>query len=238
LFERGWPVFTLHKVAPPPTGTRDPFEFVSPAELDEMLGRLLAAGLQPATLSDLCAEPATPRRRFVITFDDGYANVVSNALPVLHRYGVKAVQFLVAGKLGGRNDWDLAKGDTEERLMDEAQVRDWLAAGHAIGSHSLTHANLRKISPAAAREEVSSSRKLLEDRFGVRVEHFCHPYGLHNDAVRELVSAAGYRSACTVEFGVNRSEQDLLELRRIVPLTAAKLFRKIFHRLGRKLRGA
>jgi len=121
--------------------------------------------------------------------------------------------------------------------MDEIQVREWLAAGHEIGSHSMTHRNLRHVSPGDAREEIAASKKALEDRFGVEVPHFCYPFGSWNDSVRDLVAAAGYRTACTVLFGVNPPGTSPFELRRIIPLSAARLLNKIRHRALRKISG-
>jgi peptidoglycan/xylan/chitin deacetylase (PgdA/CDA1 family) len=88
-------------------------------------------------------------------------------------------------------------------MMDAAQVRDWLAARHDIGSHTLSHPYLTKLPPAQAREEITASRKKLEDLFGRPVTHFCYPYGDWNEAVRDLVQAAGYKTACTTDPGVN-----------------------------------
>jgi peptidoglycan/xylan/chitin deacetylase (PgdA/CDA1 family) len=225
----------FHKVALPPPGTRDPFDYTSPATLERKLGALYAAGFRPSNLDELRSEMDRPAGRFVVTFDDGYASVAERALPALQRHNVRAIVFLVAGKLGGRNDWDIAKGDVAESLMDAAQIKTWLAAGHQIGSHSLTHPNLRKISSAAAREEIAASRKLLEDVFGVAVEHFCYPYGAGNEEIRDLVGEAGYQTACTVKFGLNVAGASPFELKRIQPLTGGELIRKVFHRLRRKI---
>jgi peptidoglycan/xylan/chitin deacetylase (PgdA/CDA1 family) len=115
--------------------------------------------------------------------------------------------------------------------MDEAAVRDWLAAGQQIGSHSLSHPNLRKIPLTQAREEIVASRKRLEDMFGLAVEHFCYPYGSYNEAIRDLVGEAGYRTACTVRFGVNRNGVSPFELNRVVPLTGSEILGKALHRL-------
>ena len=121
--------------------------------------------------------------------------------------------------------------------MDEAQVRQWLGGGHEIGSHSITHRNLRHLSPAEAREEIFGSKKSLEDRFGLPVQHFCYPYGSWNQAVRDLVCEAGYRTACTVRFGVNGPSNSPYELRRIIPLSTVELLRKIRHRLAQRMGG-
>jgi peptidoglycan/xylan/chitin deacetylase (PgdA/CDA1 family) len=231
----GFGVLTFHKVAEPPANTVDRFEYTSPAQLDARLQAALKEGFVLDTLDGFVGEATSRVGRLAVTFDDGYASVLTNGLEVLARHRVRAIEFLVADKLGGRNDWDVAKGDVSEPLMDAVQVREWLTAGHAIGSHSLTHPNLRKIPRAQAREEIVASRKRLEDLFGVPVRHFCYPYGSFDDVVRDLVAEAGYLTACTVEHGVNASRADDFRLRRIVPLTARELVAKAFHRLFRNV---
>jgi peptidoglycan/xylan/chitin deacetylase (PgdA/CDA1 family) len=125
------------------------------------------------------------------------------------------LQFLVVNSLGKLNDWDLREGEAPEPLMDAAQVRDWLDAGHHIGSHSLTHARLTRLTVRDAREEIITSKKKLEDMFGRAVDDFCYPYGDFSEAIRDLVREAGYRTACTTHYGVNTASTAPLELRRI-----------------------
>ena len=234
----GCGVLVLHKIGPPPPNTRDPFEYTTVARLDECLQAAKAAGLRFKTLAECHPQSGFNSRTLAITFDDGYSNVLKNALPVLARHEVRAIEFLVAAKLGGRNDWDVAKGDAPEELMDAAQVRDWLAAGQSIGSHSLTHPNLRKIARTQAREEITASRKKLEDLFGVPVKHFCYPFGSFDERVRDLVMEAGYDSASTVISGVNRPQTDRFALRRLAPYSAHQLFAKARHRFQRRFRFA
>ena len=236
LAQRGVPVFAWHKIDDPPSATTDPFLYARPRVFEAQLARLRAAGFVSAPLGEACAAQTRSPRRAVLTFDDGFTNVLDHGLPVLRRHGFQAIQFLVAGCLGGRNEWDVRKGDVPASLMDEAQVRTWLAAGMEIGSHSLTHPNLRRLASAAAREEIAGSKKSLEDRFGVPIQHFCYPYGAWNERVRDLVGEAGYATASTLVFGVNSAATTPLELRRIYPLSSAELLAKAMHRLGRKLR--
>lgn len=225
-------IFTFHKIGTPPPPTMDPFEYTPAPQFEAKLSALRAAGFQSVPLN---AAKLGVGGTFTVTFDDGYAGVIETALPVLERQKVTAIEFLIAGKLGGRNDWDIAKGDVAQPLMDAAQVRTWLAAGHQIGSHSLTHPNLRKIPLVQAREEISASKKRLEDTFGVAVEHFCYPYGSYTEAIRDLVAAAGYQTACTVQHGVPQPGDSPYELKRITPLTGFELMRKALHRLRRRI---
>ena len=182
--------------------------------------------------------PGNPGRNVVITFDDGCANVAKHAMPILARHGFRAIQFLVAGEIGGRNEWDARDGEVPERLMDGGMVREWLAAGHAIGSHTLTHPNLSRRSESEVREQVTGSKKRLEDLFGVRIAHFAYPHGRWNPMVRSLVREAGYETACTTAFGVNTEDSDRHLLQRIFPLTPAGFAGKAAHAVRRKIRAA
>lgn len=237
LFRQGIPIFMLHKVSAPPASTRDPFDYMTPEVLDAKLGALGRAGFASVPLNEASRSPISEKSgKFVLTFDDGYRSVFENALTILARHRVTAIQFLVAGEIGRQNRWDIAKGETAERLMNKEQVQGWLSAGHAIGSHSVSHPNLRKLSQAEAREEVVGSKKRLEDTFGVPVKHFSYPSGRYTPAVKELVQEAGYQTACTVNFGVNAAGDSPFELRRISPLYGSEIFAKVCHRLQRKFR--
>src|SRR5262249_1769787 len=150
-----------------------------------------------------------------ITFDDGFADVYENALPALREHGFGSIQFLVVELLGKTSEWQISSGEVPGGLMDKKQIKDWLAAGQEIGSHTLTHPWLTRISLSQAREEISGSKKKLEDTFGRVVEHFCYPYGDWSPAIRDIVAEVGYKSACTTKFGVNGADAHPFELKRI-----------------------
>lgn len=207
--------------------------------MEEQIRALKNAGYLPLAIDSIANVSQSSGRLghhagSVITFDDGFENVFRLGLEILTRQKVISIQYLVVEAVGKTNHWDVAKGDVPERLMDEAQVREWLGAGQLIGSHSLSHPNLRKVSLPKAREEIFASKARLENDFGVKVRHFCYPYGSYNERLRDLVVEAGYETACTVEFGVNPAGTSLAELRRIIPLSNLELAKKAFHRLKRR----
>lgn len=230
LLQRGVPILAYHGVGDAPAGVQDRYLYVREESFDEQLMRLRNAGFSSARLDELGGPDRDQRRRVIVTFDDGYRNVFNHAMDVLARHRFQAVQFVVSDLIGGRNEWMIAKGDRPEPLMDRSQIREWLAAGHQIGSHSATHAKLRRLPLDKAREEIVGSKKRLEDLFGIPVNHFSYPFGEYNDAVRDMVVAAGYHTACTMKFGVNTAETPRHELRRIIPLSAPELAGKIQNR--------
>jgi peptidoglycan/xylan/chitin deacetylase (PgdA/CDA1 family) len=234
LFAQGNPVLTYHKLGPRPARVRLKGLYVSAKLFSSQLAELRVAGFQSGALAD-CGAPLQPRR-IVITFDDGYVNVLRHGLGPLAQHGFQAIEFLPADLLGKRNEWDVAAGEAPETIMDAAQVRDWLAAGHTIGSHTLDHPWLTALPAAAAREQIFASRKKLEDLFGVAVEHFCYPYGDWNPAVRDLVVAAGYRTACTTNSGVNRAGDSPWELKRFTARYPSRNWKTLLAAVRRRSR--
>jgi peptidoglycan/xylan/chitin deacetylase (PgdA/CDA1 family) len=229
LFEQGNPVLTYHKLGPRPPRARLKGMYLSERLFTSQLTALRHAGFTPGSLGD-CAGPFRAKR-IAITFDDGYVNVLRHSLAPLASTGFTAIQFLVAGLLGRHNEWDVPEGEVPEPMMDAAQVREWLAAGHDIGSHTLTHPWLTRLPASAAREEITASSKKLEDLFGRPIHHFCYPYGDWNDQVRDLVAAAGYKTACTTNPGVNTAADSPFALKRFTARYPSRNLKAIWSRL-------
>jgi peptidoglycan/xylan/chitin deacetylase (PgdA/CDA1 family) len=214
-FHGGLPILMYHKLGPRPAGVRLKGLYVGRRLFARQLRELRQAGYRSCDYDALGNGVASQPDRIGITFDDGYVNVLRDGLKPLADHGFQALQYIVADHIGRGNDWDLPEGEAYEPLMDAGQLREWLAAGHLIGSHTRSHAKLPEISPEQAREEITSSKKKLEDLFGVPVTHFCYPYGFWNERVRDLVIEAGYRTATTTRFGLNDSATSPFELLRI-----------------------
>jgi peptidoglycan/xylan/chitin deacetylase (PgdA/CDA1 family) len=234
LFGQGMPVLMYHSIGDPPAGAKDPFLFVSKTRFAEQMAMLGEQGFTSGSLDEL-PKQGNPGKKVVITFDDGYRNVLKNGLEVLTRHRFRAVQYIVAGLIGTRNEWDVKRGDAPEPLMDTGEIREWLAAGQEIGSHSLTHRNLALATDAEAREQIIDSKKKLEDTFGIAVRHFAYPGGGWTPVAEDVVKEAGYVTACTTRFGVNTLEISRFQLKRIFSLSESEFLGKMKHRLARKL---
>jgi len=229
VFQQGNPILTYHKLGPRPGRVRLKGLYVSQALFRRQLEELRQAGFTNGSL-EACAGPPA-KRRIVITFDDGYVDVLRHGLEPLAGTRFCAIQFLVADLLGKTNEWDVAVGEAPEPMMDAAQVREWLAAGHEIGSHTLTHPYLTRISRTKAAEEIQASRKKLQDLFGRSIDHFCYPYGDWNEATRDLAREAGYKTACTTNAGVNTPADSPFALKRFTARYPSRNLRAIWARL-------
>ena len=215
-FSAGVPILAFHKLGRLPPGVRRKNLYIQRGLFAWQMRDLKRAGFLTISLDSWNDFSRPNRNRTVLTFDDGSRTVFRKALPVLARHLFTATQFLVADAIGGTNHWDVRNhGEAPDALMDTAEVRDWISAGQEIGSHTLTHPVLTAIQAAQAKEEIFASKKKLEDLFGVRIRHFCYPYGKWSRRLRDLVEEAGYTTAVTLDAGVNAEIRDPFALRRI-----------------------
>jgi peptidoglycan/xylan/chitin deacetylase (PgdA/CDA1 family) len=152
---------------------------------------------------------------FGITFDDGYRNVHDHAMPVLNALGFTATNYFVARQFDGGNVWDAGKGIPYSALMSLSEMRNWAAAGHEVGSHTLDHVHLPALSPELADYQIRRSKLELEQALGAEVSAFCYPYGDESAAIRAMVQGAGYLNATTIERGLARPSDDVYGIPRV-----------------------
>lgn len=127
-----------------------------------------------------------PPRTAVATFDDGWADAVDTVAPILERFGIHASFYVCPGWWGGQHP---LVGGPAGRLLDEDGVRALRDAGHEIGSHSMTHPDLRALSDAELAEQLRASKEAT----GART--LAYPFGLSDERVRGAARAAGYELA-------------------------------------------
>jgi peptidoglycan/xylan/chitin deacetylase (PgdA/CDA1 family) len=235
LFASGLPVLCYHKVGRKPAGVKLRGIYVSAGLFSRQMSQLRAEGYCSVSADRLTVDKS-PDREVFLTFDDGSLTVLRHAMEPMAAAGFRAINYIVSDLLGGVNEWDTVHGEVPDRLMDETQVREWMSAGHEIGAHTRTHPKLSRLPSAQAREEISGSKKSLEDRFGVPIRHFCYPYGDYSPQIRDMVEEAGYETAVTVDPGVWRRDTDRFLIPRISARAHSLNFRNVFKRLlGRPL---
>ena len=188
-------VLMYHSIAP---SERDPFQVtVSPERFTQQMRWLARRGYQGMSVRELLDPPVSAAGPPVgLTFDDGYADFIPGALPVLMEHGFTATVFIVAGRLGGENGWD--HPGPRKSLMTADQVRTLAAAGMEIGSHGLRHEPLPTVDAATLYAEVVESRAILEAVTGRPITGFGYPYGAAGSREVAAVESAGYRYGCAV----------------------------------------
>jgi len=193
------PILMYHVITAAPTGATYPALFVSRPEFAAQMRWLASHGYHAVTLGEVYeswrGRRRLPPRPIVLTFDDGYRSVHTNALPILHSHRWSGVLNLTVrnnGGVGGLSTW---------------KIRQLLAAGWELNSHSLTHPDLTQLAPRELEAQVSGSRRVLQRRFRTPVDFFCYPSGRYDDAVVAAVKAAGYLGATTTRHGLARAHE-------------------------------
>jgi peptidoglycan/xylan/chitin deacetylase (PgdA/CDA1 family) len=171
------------------------------------------------------SERPTDGLTFCVTFDDGYRNSLTNALPVLDLLGIPATFYVITDLVGTTVaehrpalERHFAGGAIVE-FLDWDACRDLARAGMAIGSHTSSHADLARCDEAGAWAELTGSKALIEAQLGGRCDHFCAPFGIAGvnfDATRHpaLAAEAGYRSFATGRRGPMHAGDSPFALRR------------------------
>jgi peptidoglycan/xylan/chitin deacetylase (PgdA/CDA1 family) len=154
-----------------------------------------------------------PERPIVLTFDDGFADFHSQALPVLRQYGFTATVFVTTGWVADAGRY--AAGRRPGRMLCWNQIRETLAAGVEVGAHSHGHPQLDQISPTSLRDELATSKNLLQDQLGTTVDGLAYPFGYSNARVRRAAREVGYEHACAVGNVIARPGQDAYALPRL-----------------------
>ena len=157
-----------------------------------------------------------PPKSALLTFDDGFANHITNAIPLLRKYNIPAINFIAADKMGGQYAWDGVPPELYEPLMDEQQVRDWLAAGYAIGSHTLTHEHLDRMSSTEKTRQIVESKAVLEAKFRQPISWLCYPFGDFDIECETIAKQAGYFGAFACYRKTNPWKIDRFAIRRVL----------------------
>jgi peptidoglycan/xylan/chitin deacetylase (PgdA/CDA1 family) len=146
-----------------------------------------------------------PRKPIVVTFDDGYRDVYRYASPVIERFGMHAISYLITERISG----------DDPSFLTWNQVRRFEERGVEIGSHTVSHAALTSLSDAGALAELVQSRKKLEQKLDHRVPWLAYPYGSYDSRIERLAKEAGYKLAVTTEWGSLQSAQRPFALKRL-----------------------
>jgi peptidoglycan/xylan/chitin deacetylase (PgdA/CDA1 family) len=141
-----------------------------------------------------------------VTFDDGYVDNAELALPVLTRWSLPATFFVTSGFIETQTQtfWDRDAGLRSE-WMSWPQVTRLAEAGHEIGAHTVTHADLGQLSMPTAESELRDSRDDLTARIGVTPLHFAVPFGRPVPGLEQVADIArrlGFRSVSLCRGGL------------------------------------
>ncbi len=223
---RAIPILVYHQIeVAPPKGA--PFRglYVSPNAFARQMAMLKMLGYRGLSMTDLMPylRGEISGQVVGITFDDGYLNNLSNALPVLQKNGFSSTCYVVDGLLGQTNIWDQHIGIAQTPLMTADQLLQWQAGGQEVGAHTQHHIDLMHAEDIRSKREIAHSKPFLEQLLGKPVQHFCYPYGKFETWHSDMVNEAAYETATTTERGRVHTATNMLTLPRVPVLRSTSL---------------
>ncbi len=213
------PVLLYHNVSDSPSQRMAPFT-VSPALFASHLDALIEHGYECLTISQLVQDVFAGSRRFgderiaVVTFDDGFTDFASTALPLLRSHSIPATLYVTTGWMNGGTTIPTTRPDDPFLSWDELVN---LSHEHVeIGAHSHTHPQMDTLSSMAVLDELIRSKSLLEDALHTPVHAFAYPHGYNSKRVRRLVREVGYHSGAAVRNTFSHAEDDPFAISRLM----------------------
>jgi peptidoglycan/xylan/chitin deacetylase (PgdA/CDA1 family) len=217
------PILVYHSVSAEPAPLIADFA-VDEATFGAHLDLIAQRGLRTLTVSQLLdaidgGDEAVIERAALVTFDDGFADFRTAALPALRARGMASTLYVASGLLRGGAEPPVHRA-LAPHMLDFAELRELADAGVELGAHSHTHPHLDTLGSRAARHEIEHSRALVQAAVGAPVATFAYPHGYSGPRIRRLVEEAGYRGACGVGNTLSSTGDRRFSLSRLLVSTA------------------
>lgn len=236
------PILMYHSISDEPESSLPPYYRVctSPLRFAEQMEWLAAAGWQGVTLSEGLAalrkqgagsnEPGDPghaapgthrsiapaKKLVAITFDDGFQDFYTAAVPNLQRHAFSATMYVPTAFIG-----DQRKSFKSHACLTWAEVRELASAGIEFGSHTVSHRRLAGLSWTDIETELRDSKAMIEQQLGRAVRSFAYPYAFPQEEkhfarrFREILDTTAYQSCVTTTIGRVSASTDPLHLARL-----------------------
>jgi peptidoglycan/xylan/chitin deacetylase (PgdA/CDA1 family) len=225
------PILMYHEIAgPAETASR---LAVHPDAWAEQLAYLHGEGYRTLTVAELSSALSgggqLPSRAVVLTFDDGYDDFHSRAMPILDRYGFTATLFVTTGWI--QDAGPLATGRRPGRMLSWTQIAEAARAGIEVAAHSRLHLQLDQLPRKLLYDELYTSKAHLEDRLGSSVVGLAYPFGYSNIRVRRMARDLGHGYACAVSNTLISKRSDLFALPRLTVKSSMTMtaFQQVVH---------
>lgn len=141
-------------------------------------------------------------RDVVLTFDDGYSDNYSDAYSIMKKYEVVGTFFVITGKIG------------HPEYMNSDQIKEIATSGNEIGSHSVSHPDMSRLSGDRLKRELTKSKADLEAMNGITIYSFCYPAGKFSLETEQYLEESGYKIAVTTQAGRPFSTDKIFEVPR------------------------
>jgi peptidoglycan/xylan/chitin deacetylase (PgdA/CDA1 family) len=170
---------------------------VTTEAFEAQLALLKDKGYTSSTVTQYLNNPTASDKTVILTFDDALADF-ELAVPLLKKYGFTATLFVPTAFVGGRSSW-MPGVDAHHPLLSWQDLRDLAKENIDIAAHGHAHLQLDNVPLAVAKADIERGKGLLEQHLGQKVSSFAYPYGYYTSGTQQLLKAAGFAGACSVD---------------------------------------
>ena len=180
-----------------------------------------SSNYQILNLDQYVANIVTPsiNNALTITFDDGYTSLSTLVLPIIKNYEIPISIFIPTGHIGMHNAWDSKNGHPKINILNWEELceisKEKLVT---IGSHGFNHLSHGLLNEEKDYDEITKSKKELENKLVNEVKYYSFPYGQLKDIGKHSINnlkKAGYKAALSTIWSRRNSEKDMYHLNRL-----------------------
>lgn len=145
------------------------------------------------------------KRNIIITFDDGCVSLYENAFPIMKKYGIRGVVYVVAESIGKQGViWEQNENRDLLNILSIPQIKEMAEFGIEFGSHANNHVHLELLNELEVFDELTSSKKTIESIINKEVYSVAYPFGTYNETTMKMAEKAGYKFGATTKSGSNK----------------------------------
>ena len=199
--DRGVPILCYHGILDEPWGQTN--LFVKVADFDAQMQYLHDNGYTPIFASEI-KTASNVSKPIIITFDDGYKDVYTNAFPILKKYNIKANIYMISGWIGG----DVYMNEQDLKEMSQSPLIE-------VGSHTVSHKALATLDENQIETELKDSQKTLQEMTGKKIDVIAYPTGSFDERVVAIAQKYYKYGLSTIKGKENPLNLNTYSLRRI-----------------------
>lgn len=197
------PILAYHVIKPLPEGGSAGI-YVHPERFIEQLEALKNNGYNAVTMEQVYDhwknKQPLPEKPIVLSFDDGYDSHFNIAAKELNKRGMVGSFYIITSHVG------------DDLRVKPHQVREMYRDGMEIGSHTANHINAKTSSNELITEEYRKSKEELENILGIKIEHFCYPFGNPTNHAVSTLKRLGYKTSVMTR---NRQATDMQSIHKL-----------------------
>ena len=215
-----FPFLMYHSISPSDGSAQAYYDVCTdPKSFRKQMMQLSKAGRKGVSVREVLRQMeigTTADNLTVLTFDDGFRDVLTEAVPIMQEFGFTATVYAIAEKSTA-----VRSTFKDRECMTSAELRQLANVGYEIGSHTVSHPRLYELPWEKIEAEVKQSKRALEDSIGQPVDAFCYPYAYpeadRNFSTRfeQLIRECGYTSNVTTIIGTAKRDSDRFRLPRL-----------------------